>query len=124
MFRKLLSLGVLTAAFTLVFGTTDAQARHCCNQRSHHSHHGCHQHNNCGIQQASYGCQQAVNVGCQQAVSVGCQPVAQVTTNACCRPRATCCGAQSACATQVIPASFSAPQPPMEQAAPAPAPAN
>ena len=116
MFRKLLSLGVLAAAFTLVLGTTDAQARHCCNQRSNHSHHGCHQNNNCGIQQASYGC--------QQAVSVGCQPASHVTTNACCSPRATCCGAQSACATQVIPASFEAPQPPVEQAAPAPAPAN
>ena len=113
MSRKLLSLGVLAAAFTLVLGTTDAKARHC---RSHRSHHGCHQNNNCGIQQASYGCQQTANVGCQQA--------SYVTTNACRNPQATCCGAQSACATQVIPASFSAPQPPIEQAAPAPAPGN
>ena len=113
MSRKLLSLAMLAAAFTLVLGTSDAQARHC---RSHRSHNSCHQNNNCGMQQASYGC--------QQTASVGCQPANYVTTNTCCRPRATCCGAQSACATQVMPASFSAPQPPVEQAAPAPAPGN
>ena len=109
MTRKRLSLAVLAAAFTLILGTTDAQAGHC---RSRHSHHGCYQNNNCNHQQANYACQQTANVGCQQA--------SFVTTNTCCTPRATCCGAQPACATSVIPASFSAPQPPMEQAAPAP----
>ncbi|MBC7817846.1 MAG: hypothetical protein IAG10_13220 [Planctomycetaceae bacterium] len=114
MTRKLLSLAVLAAAFTLIFGNTDAQARSCC--RSHHSNHGCQQNTHCGHQQASYGCQQTANVGCQQ--------VSHVTTNACCSPRATCCGAQSACATSISPATFSAPEPPVEQAAPAPAPGN
>lgn len=115
MTRKLLSLAVLAAAFTLILGTTDAQAGHC---RSRHSHHGCSQNNNCGYQQTNYGCQQTANFGCQQ--------VSHVTTNACCNPRPTCCGAQSACATSVIPASSSAPaqQPPVELGAPAPAPSN
>lgn len=113
MSRKLLSLAMLAAAFTLVLGTTDAQARHC---RSHHSHRGCHQHNYCGQQQASCGNQQTAIVGCQQT--------RQVTTNACCRPRATCCGAPSACATSIVPASYSAPQPPVELGAPAPTPGS
>lgn len=115
MSRKLLSLGVLAAAFTLVLGTTDAQARSCHS----HRHNRCCQnsnygHNNCGNQQvANYGCQQT-------------QQASYVTTNTCCAPRATCCGAQPACAASVIPASFSAPapQPPVELGAPAPAPGN
>ncbi len=108
MSRKILSLAVLAAAFTLVLGTTDAQARHC---RSHHSHRGCCQNDN-------YGCgnQQTANCGIQQQTSYA-------TASTCCQPRATCCAAQNACATNAIPASFSAPQPPVEQAAPAPAPA-
>jgi hypothetical protein len=109
MSRKILSLAVLAAAFTLALSTTDAQARSCHSHR-HHRHHGCCQTSNCGNQQvANYGCQQT-------------QQASYVTTNTCCTPRATCCGAQPACATSVIPASFSAPQPPVEQAAPAPAP--
>ena len=114
MSRKLLSLAVLAAAFTLALGTADAQARSCHSHR-HHRHHGCCQtsnYDNCGNQQvANYGCQQT-------------QQANYVTTNTCCAPRATCCGAQAACATSVTPASYSAPQPPVEQAAPAPAPGN
>ncbi len=111
MSRKLLSLGVFAAAFTLILGTTDAQARSCHSHR-HHRHHDCCQTSNCGNQQvANYGCQQT-------------QQASFVTTNTCCTPRATCCGAQPACAASVIPASFSASQPPVEQAAPAPAPGN
>lgn len=118
MSRKILSLAVLAAAFTLVLGTTDAQARHC---RSHHSHRGCCQNNN-------YGCgnQQFANCGIQQQTNCGVQQTSYATASTCCQPRATCCAAQTACATHVIPASFSAPapQPPVEQAAPAPAPGN
>ena len=109
MSRKLLSLAMLAAAFTLVVGTTDAQARHC---RSHHSHRG-------GCQTSNYG-----TCGNQQTANVGCQQASHVTTNACCNPRPTCCGAQPAYGTSVIPASFSAPQPPVELGAPAPAPGN
>ena len=116
MSRKILSLAVLAAAFTLVLGTTDAQARHC---RSHHSHRGCCQNNN-------YGCgnQQTANCGIQQQTNCGVQQTSYATASTCCQPRATCCAAQTACATHVITASFSAPQPPVEQAAPAPAPGN
>lgn len=113
MSRKLLSLGLLAAALTLVLSTTDAQAGHC---RSYRSHRNCHQHNHCGDQQATI-------CGQQQVANYACQPTSVVTTNTCCAPRATGCNAQPACATSVIPASFSAPQPPVEQAAPAPAPA-
>lgn len=113
MSRKLLSLGVLAAAFTFVLGTTDAQARHC---HSHHRHNRCCQNNNYGS--GNCGNQQVTNYGCQQT-----QQASYVTTNTCCAPRATCCGSQAACATLVTPASFSAPQLPVEQAAPAPAPA-
>lgn len=116
MSRKFLSLGVLAAAFTLVLGTTDAQAcrrhRNCCQNSNYGS-------SNCGYQQA-------INYGCQQTANVSYQPASYVTMNTCCAPRATCCGVQPACATSAIPASFSAPaqQPPAEQAAPAPAPGN
>lgn len=119
MSRKLLSLGLLAAAFTLVLSTTDAQAGHC---RSERSYRNCHQHNHCGYQQASIcGQQQVANYACQPT-----QQASYVTTNTCCAPRATCCNTQPACTTSVIPASFSAPapQPPVEQAAPAPAPGN
>ncbi len=116
MSRKLLSLGVLAAAFTLVLGTTDAQARSCRSHR-HHRHNGCCQTSNYGP--GNCGHQQVVNYGCQQT-----QPVSHVTTNTSCNPSATCCSAQSACAISVHPASFSAPQPPVEQAAPAPVPSN
>lgn len=116
MSRKFLSLGVLAAAFTLVLGTTDAQAcrrqRSCC-QNSNFAY------NNCGHQQvANYGCQQTANVSYQQA--------SYVAVNTCCAPRATCCNTRPACTTSVIPANFSAPvpQPPVEQAAPAPAPGS
>lgn len=114
MSRKILSLAVLAAAFTLALGTADAQARSCHSHR-HHRHHGCCQTSNYGSSHCGY--QQAANYGCQQV-----QPVSYVTTNTCCTPRATCCGVQPACATSVIPASFPAQQPPVEQAAPAPAP--
>lgn len=115
MSRKILSLAVLAAAFTLVLGTTDAQARHC------HSH----RHNRC-CQNTNYG---SGSCGNQQIANYGCQPTQQasiVTTNTCCAPRATCCNTRPACSTSVIPASFSAPapNPPVEQAAPAPAPGN
>ena len=116
MSRKLLSLGLFAAAFTLVLSTTDAQAGHC---RSHRSQRCCNQSNNCGHQQATI-------CGHQQVANYACQPTSVVTTNTCCAPRATCCNTRPACSTSVIPASFSAPapQPPVEQAAPAPAPAN
>ena len=114
MSRKILSLGLLAAAFTLVLGTTDAQACHR------------HRHNRC-CQNTNYG---AGNCGNQQVANYGCQPTSVVTTNTCCAPRATCCNTRPACSTSVIPASFSAPapasapQPPVEQAAPAPAPGS
>ncbi|TXT21707.1 MAG: hypothetical protein FD138_4006 [Planctomycetota bacterium] len=120
MSRKLLSLGLLAAAFTLVLSTTDAQAGHC---RSHRSHRGCNQSSHCGYQQATI-------CGHQQVANYACQPTSVVTTNMCCAPRATCCNTRPACSTSVIPASFSAPapasapQPPVEQAAPAPAPGS
>ena len=108
MSRKLLSLGVLAAAFTLVLGTTDAQARHC---RNHHRNRCC--------QTSNYG-----NGNCnQQAANIGCQQASYATTNACANQQATGCGVQSACGTSVIPASFSSPQQPVDDA-PAPAPGN
>ncbi len=116
MSRKILSLAVLAAAFTLVLGTADAQARSCHSHR-HHRHNDCCQNSNYGSDNC--GNQQVANYGCQQT-----QQASFVTTNTCCTPRATCCGAQPACAASIIPASFSAPQPPVEQAAPAPAPGN
>lgn len=118
MSRKILSLAVLAAAFTLALGTADAQARSC------HRHNRCCQNSNYGSGNCGFS-----NCGNQQVASYGCQQTQQasyVTTNTCCTPRATCCGAQPACAASVIPTSFSAPapQPPVEQAAPAPAPGN
>lgn len=121
MSRKLLSLGVLAAAFTLVLGTADAQARSC---HSHHRHNRCCQNTNYGSGNCGIN-----NCGNQQVANYGCQPTQQasyVTTNTCCAPRATCCNTRPACATSVIPASFSAPapQPPVELGAPAPAPGS
>lgn len=113
MSRRILCWGVLAAAFTLVLSTTDAQAGSC------HRHNRCCQSSNYDYGYSNCGHQQFANYGCQQT-----QQASYFTANTCCAPRATCCGSQPACATSVIPASFSAPQPPVEQAAPAPAPSN
>ena len=109
MSRKLLSLAMLATAFTLVLGTTDAEARHC---RSHRSHHGCRQisnYSNCGNQQTA-------NVGSQQA--------SYVATNAGSNPQPTSRGVQPAYDTSVIPTSFSTRQASVELGAPGPAPNN
>jgi hypothetical protein len=116
MSRKLLSLGLLAAAFTLVLGTTDAQAG---NGRSHRNHRCCNQSN-------YWGYQQATNCGHQHVAYYACQPSSYVTTNTCGVPRVTCCNSQPACATSVVPANFAtpAPLPSVDQTAPAPTPAN
>ena len=109
MSRKLLSLAVLAAAFTLSLGTTDAQARHC---RSHRSHHGCRQ-----IRNYSNCCsQQAANVSNQQA--------SYVATKAASNPQPTSSGVQPAYDTSVVPASLSTRQPSVVLGAPGPAPGN
>ena len=111
MSRKVLSMGILAAAFCLTLGTTDAQA---CRNRCHHRSNRCCQNNN-------GGCQQASNCGMQQ-VSNNCQQTVRYAA-----PAATCCNAQSnACNVQnasfsTTPANASAQQPPIEEA-PAPAP--
>lgn len=66
MSRKILFLAVLAAAFTLVLGTADAQARSC---HRHHRHNRCCQNSNYGYNHygfSNYGNQQVANYGCQQ----------------------------------------------------------
>lgn len=119
MSRKVLSMGILAAAFCLTLGTTDAQAsRNRCHHRSdrcsHHRSNRCYQNNNWDCQQASNCEMQQVSNNCQQTVRYA-------------APAATCCNAQSnACNVQnasfsTTPANASAQQPPIEEA-PAPAP--
>lgn len=114
MSRNLLSLGVLAAAFAVVIGTTDAQARSC---RSHRQQNCC-QNGNYDYRNSGY--QQTGNYGYQQAT--------YATANTCCNPRPTCYSAQPACANVASPANFSpspspSPSPSFnEQTAPAPAP--
>jgi hypothetical protein len=110
MFRKLLSLAALAAAFTLILGTTDAQARHC---RSQCRNYGCNQ--SCNYRQNNCRIRQTVNTTCQQASR--CAP-----RSTCCAPQATCCVAQTGQAIFSAPASNAAPQPApfVEEAAPAP----
>lgn len=57
MFRKTLSFAVAAMAFTLIFGTADAQARHGRRHCRHHqgcqtSYSGCQSNNGCG---SNYG---------------------------------------------------------------------
>ncbi len=152
MSRQFLSWAVLAAAFTLVLGRTDTQAgdwwsnRGCC-QNSNYGSGYCGSSNYgsgywrsgycgssnygsgyCGSSNYGSGYWGSGNCGNQQVANQDwqqTQQVSYVTTNTCCRPRATCCAAQSSSATSFTPASFSAPQqPPLEPAATSPAPGN
>jgi hypothetical protein len=128
MLRKVLSLTALVASVTLILGTSNAQARHC---GSRHNRHGCCQSNynafgNCGYSGHHQGNWGSGNCGYshggyQQIADYSYQQTSYASPNACCRPRATCCSVQPACVGAVAPASYSAPQPPMQQT-PAPAP--
>ena len=71
MFRKLMSVTLLVAAFTAVLGTTEAQAFH---HRGHHRHHGRHHGR---YDNSNYGSNQQVASYAPQAAGCGTQ-----TTNA------------------------------------------
>jgi uncharacterized low-complexity protein len=45
MSRKIISLAMVAAAFTMIFGATNAEARHCRNQCRSNT---CHNRGNCG----------------------------------------------------------------------------
>jgi hypothetical protein len=74
MFRKLLSVAVLAAMFSLILGNTDAQARHC---RSHHHRHRCCQtvNSRCGYGYGNNGNFNTMyaNNGYQQGAGCGCR---------------------------------------------------
>jgi len=131
MSRKLLSLGALAAAFTLVLGTTEVQARHCHNQCSSRS---CCQSgnynrsifsifnrcNNGYQQQVNYRCQQPVNNACQVRVQQSCQPAQYIRSNARCNQQSACGVVQTAC--QNVQAGYAIPEIQTNSPAPAPAP--
>ena len=117
MSRKLMSLGVLAAAFTLMLGASDAQAKSwrskyrddgCCQSNNHSSHHHHHssRNNNC----------------CYQQVSNNCYQQTSYVTNACWNQQPTCGVQQYHGAVSASPMTNAAPPPPVATA-PAPAPA-
>jgi hypothetical protein len=121
MIRNRLFLGLLAAAFALILGTTDAQARH---RHSRSRNDGCCRnvsYRNCGYRVRHHRHRHHSRACCQQtAYYGGCQPATYAMSNTGCCPAPTCCTVQPACAT-VTPATYTAPQTPTEPETP-PAP--
>ena len=114
MSRILLSLVVLGAAFTLILGTTDAQARHCW---SRYRNHDC-------CQSSSYRSDNCFN---RRTVTTTCQQSSRCAPRATCRNvGANCCVAEADHATLMTGPSnnlASEPEPVFQEAAPGPPPA-
>lgn len=139
MSRKLLSLGALAAAFTLVLGATEVQARHCrsqssspsCCQSGNHSRSIFSIFTRCNYstqRQVYYTSRQPVNNGCRPKVQQRCRSTRYIRQKARCNPQPACRVVQTACqnvqtsrATSTIQTNSPAPNPPLDNASP-PAP--